>query len=540
MKTLFVAKKIITMDASHPFATHIAVEDGKIVGLGDTELLDLFKDFQVDDQFKEKIILPGFIEAHSHALAGQDGLIAYAGYFDRPSVDGTTLKGHTSVDSLIKYLQEEEKKLGPNDPLVANGFDPIYFDGVRVNKTDLDKVSTNRIVMLLHASGHLMTINSFAVSKIPADKLSTQGVAKGQDGSPNGELQEITAMLLGFALVGAQFAKLIDPKVVIPGYMALAKRAGCTTVGEMGGVFELDDPAVVDEVIALMQQSPVRMVPAYFVSTSTKKPEEMPDYVKSLVAKSTDRVRFGSVKLVADGSLQGFTGRVTQPYLNGTQNGLWNQDPETLKKFALLFHTARIQMNCHCNGDEASAAFITAVKEAEASHPWPDNRHVVQHAQLVDEPQFLAIKALGMGANIFANHLYYWGDQHRDKILGPERANRMDAVNTALSLGVPFSLHSDANITPIAPLFNAWCAVNRLTATGKVLGEKEKISVEDALYAMTQGAAYLLKLEKEIGSVTIGKIADFVVLEKDPYAEDPKKLKDIKVITTVSGGTVNT
>lgn len=527
------------MDASHPFATHIAVDNGKIVGLGDNEVKTLFPDFEVNETFKDKTILPGFIEAHSHALAGQDGVIAYAGYFDRPSVDGSTLKGHTDVPSLLAYLSEVEKKLPAGEPLVANGFDPIYFEGVRMSKKELDQVSTDRIVMLLHASGHLMTVNSYALSKMPEDKLaSTQGIAKGEDGKPNGELQEVAAMLLGFALVGPQFAHLMDPSTVIPGYIKLAQLAGCTTVGEMGGVFELDNEQVVQKVLELTANSPVRIVPSYFVPTSTKKPEELPAYVKGLAAKSTDKLRFGAVKLVADGSLQGFTGRVSKPYVNGTQNGLWNQDPEKLKSFTKLFNDAEIQVNCHCNGDEASAAFIEAVKEAQATKPWKDNRHTVQHAQLVDETQFKEIKSLNMCANIFSNHIYYWGDQHRDKILGLERANKMDAANIALSLGVHFSLHSDANITPIAPLFNAWCAVNRTTATGKVLGEDQKIPVEDALYAMTMGAAYLLKLDKEIGSVTVGKTADLVVLEQDPYTVDPMKLKDIKIVTTISGGTV--
>lgn len=536
MGKILTAKRIITMDASHPFATHVAIDQGKIVGLGDDELIKLFPDFTVDPQFEKEVILPGFIEAHSHALAGMDGIMPYAGFFDRPSVDGSTLKGHKDLNSLIDYLKEEEKKLPPEAPLVANGFDPIYFEGTRVSKTDLDKVSNNRIVMLLHASGHLMTLNSFAVSKIPAEKLNTPGVAKGADGQPSGELQEVTSMLLGFALLGEGYAKLMDPAKLLDGYIKLAQKAGCTTVGEMGGVFELDKMEAVDQLIELTKTSPVRVVPAYFSPTSTKTPEEQAAYVLQLGKKSTDKLRLGSVKLVADGSLQGFTGRVKQPYINGTQNGIWNQDPEKLRVLTKAFNMSKVQINCHCNGDEASEAFIEAVKQALASSPWPDNRHTVQHAQLVDETQFKQIKELGMCANIFANHIYYWGDQHRDKILGPERANRMDAVNTALSLGVPFSLHSDANITPIAPLFNAWCAVNRETATGKELGSNEKIPVEDALYAMTMGAAYLLRLEEEVGSISIGKKADMVVLEQDPLEIDPKKLKDIKIITTIAEG----
>jgi predicted amidohydrolase YtcJ len=537
MGKIFQAKKIITMDGSHPFATFVAVEGNRIAGVGDSEVKDLFPDYQLDTTYQDKVILPGFIEAHSHALAGQDGIVPYAGYFDRPSVDGGTLKGHTTLASLIQYLSDEEKKLPEGQALLANGFDPIYFDGPRVSKSDLDKISTTRPVLLLHASGHLMTINSAALAKIPQDKLSSiKGIAKGADGTPSGELQEVEAVLLGLSLAGEIAAQAMDPKVLVPRYIALAKRAGCTTVGEMGGVFQLDNPAVIDELISLTSNAPVRIKTAYFAPTSQRKLEEQPRYVKELESKNTETLRFGSVKFIADGSLQGFTGCVSKAYVDGSNNGIWNMDPEKLKTYAKVYNAAEIQINCHCNGDVASQAFVDAVKEAVASHSWDDNRHTIQHAQLVDESQLQLVKQLGMGVNLFINHIYYWGDQHRDKILGVERAERMDPANMTLTLGIPFSMHSDANITPILPLMNVWCAVNRVTATGKVLGEHEKIPVEDALYAMTMGSAYLLKLDTEIGSITVGKKADFVVLGEDPYAVDPMKIKEIPVITTIFGG----
>lgn len=539
MGKIFQAKKIITMDGSHPFATFVAIEGNRIVGVGDEEIKTLFPNYQVDQAFQDKVVLPGFIEAHSHALAGQDGIVPYAGYFDRPSADGSTLKGHTTLDSLIHYLSEEEKKLPEGKVLLANGFDPIYFDGPRVSKIDLDKISTTRPVMLLHASGHLMTINSVALTKIPPDKLANvKGIAKGTDGTPNGELQELQAVLLGLSLAGPEAAQCMDPKILVPRYIALAKKAGCTTVGEMGGVFQLDTPAVIDELISLTNNAPVRIKTAYLASTSQRKLEEQPQYVKDLATRNTETLRFGAVKFIADGSLQGFTGCISKPYVDGSNNGIWNMDPEKLKAYAKVYNDAEIQINCHCNGDLASQAFIDAVKDALASHPWDDHRHTIQHAQLVDEPQLQLVKQLRMCVNLFINHIYYWGDQHRDKILGPKRAERLDPANMTLTLGIPFSMHSDANITPILPLMNAWCAVNRVTATGKVLGENEKIPIEDALYAMTMGSAYLLKLDHEIGSITVGKKADFVVLGKDPYVIDPMKLKDIPIITTVFGGEI--
>lgn len=538
MGKIFQAKKIITMDGSHPFATHVAVDGNLIVGVGDSEIKDLFPSYLLDTTFQNDVLLPGFIEGHAHLLAGQDGLAAYVGYFDRPSPEGKTLKGLTSMDEIITYLSEYEKTLPPGKPVMATGFDPIYFAGQRPTRYDLDKVTTDRMVFLLHASGHIITANSKALDAIPQDKLSTSGIAKDTTGKPSGELQEVGAMLIAFGLMGEEFVKFTDPKTLYPRFSELARRAGVTTITDMGVDLNLDDPTVIEEITALTENDSLRLVPMYFVATSTKKPEEMPVYVKSLENKNTEKLRFGLTKLMADGSIQGYTARLKQPYVNGAQNGIWNMDPEKLKMLVKIFNDSDLSVHCHCNGDEASEAFIAAVREALASHPFPNHRHTVQHAQMVDEDQYAEMKTLNMCANIFTNHIYYWGDQHAAKTIGQERAEKMDAANTALSLGVPFSLHCDANVTPIAPLFNAWTAVTRLTSSGKVLGEKQKIPVEDALYAMTLGSAYLLGLEKEIGSITVGKKADFVVLGEDPYAIDPIRLKDIPIITTIFGGEI--
>jgi predicted amidohydrolase YtcJ len=144
--------------------------------------------------------------------------------------------------------------------------------------------------------------------------------------------------------------------------------------------------------------------------------------------------------------------------------------------------------------------------------------------------------ALGMCANIFSNHIFYWGDQHHDTTVGPERARGMDACGTALREGVALSIHCDAPVTPMGHLHTMWCAVNRLTPSGRVLGEHECISADDALHAVTLGAAWQLKLDHEIGSIEAGKLADFAVLDDDPLTVDPVTIKDIGVWGTVLGG----
>lgn len=170
--------------------------------------------------------------------------------------------------------------------------------------------------------------------------------------------------------------------------------------------------------------------------------------------------------------------------------------------------------------------------------PAADHRHTLEHVQLADAAQFRRMKALGITVNVFANHLYYFGDVHWTRTLGPDRAGRMNACRDALEIfgEGQFGIHSDAPVTPMAPLFTAWCAVNRLTESGRRMGDYQRIGVESVLRAITLGAAHVLKLEDEIGSIACGKRADFCLLDEDPLAVDPVELKDVPVAGTVLAG----
>ncbi|MFK7963046.1 MAG: amidohydrolase, partial [Burkholderiaceae bacterium] len=231
--------------------------------------------------------------------------------------------------------------------------------------------------------------------------------------------------------------------------------------------------------------------------------------------------------------------RVRWPgYYNGAPNGLWYTAPEQIKQALALALENDVLIHMHTNGDEATQLALDIMTDLSRTHSTADHRFTLQHCQMADEAQFRRIKALGMCVNLFANHTYYWGDEHYAQTVGPERAERMNACASALQHGVPFAIHSDAPITPLGPLFTAWCAVNRLTASGKTLGEAQKISVQDALYAITLGAAYTLKLDQEVGSIEGGKQADFAVLEDDPSTIAPEQLKDVRIWGTVQGGRI--
>ena len=282
---------------------------------------------------------------------------------------------------------------------------------------------------------------------------------------------------------------------------------------------------------------PARVVPLRFFMGLT--PKDLVEEVVRLRDLSTDRLRLGRIKIVADGSIQGFSARLRWPgYHNGAPNGLWYVAPEQLSDILQHSLAAAVPVHIHTNGDQATQLVLEKMKGALQAHPHPDHRFTLQHCQLADSAQFRVASQLGMCVNLFANHHYYWGDEHYTLTVGPERATRMNACRTALDNNVPLAIHSDAPVTPLGPLFTAWAAVTRITASGRVQGEEECISVAEALWATTMGAAYTLHMDGEVGSIETGKQADFAVLEDDPIACAPMGLKDIPVWGTVQGGRV--
>jgi predicted amidohydrolase YtcJ len=260
----------------------------------------------------------------------------------------------------------------------------------------------------------------------------------------------------------------------------------------------------------------------------------------ALRARSTDRLHLGRAKLFTDGAIQGFTAKLLPPgYFTGEDHGLWNMEPDHFRAAVAALHAAGVKTHIHTNGDVASALAMDAYEEAYRLHGrGGDLRHTLEHAQLADRAQFLRMRALGLRVNLFTNHVHYFGDVHLSRTLGPDRAERMDAAADALEVFGEggFAIHSDAPVTPMAPLFTAWVAVNRLTQSGATLGAAQRIGVASALRAITEGAAQVLKLDHEVGTIATGRRADFCVLEEDPTAVDPRELKDVPIRATVLGG----
>ncbi|MEI8324015.1 MAG: amidohydrolase [Betaproteobacteria bacterium] len=546
--TVYRARKIITMNTMQPQATHVAVRDGRVLSVGSLEQVGTWGQYTLDTRFQDKVLMPGLVEGHCHLKEGSMWDMHYLGWFDRRDPQGTVWSGLRSMDAVVARLAQIDARMrsqGQPDtlPLIAWGFDPIYFGGERMTVHHLDRASKRRPIVIAHANGHLMNVSSATLALCAIDRDNeVEGVVKfdsgASEGEPTGELQEPAAMFLVVRKIGG--AGLLAPMTVqgVRSFARLACMQGVTTATDMVNKLTAVDCEVLETALAA-DDCGVRILPAFQAFHGTHGAALGAEHVLGLMARNTDKLRYGLVKMMLDGSIQGFSARMRWPgYFNGAPNGIWVMAPAQYEADFETYHRAGLLIHTHTNADEASAAAIDAVARVLARAPRPDHRHTLQHGQMIDAAMFRRMAALGLCANLFANHLWYWGDQHYEMTMGADRAHRLDACASALAAGVALAIHSDAPVTPLGPLFTAWCAVNRVTPSGRVLGPNERLSVMQALHAITLGPAWTLKLDHEVGSIECGKLADFCVLEDDPLELQPMDLKDVRVWGTVLGGRV--
>ncbi len=542
MITIFEARKVISMNPANPVATHVAVRDGIILGVGSLDEVSGWGDYELDKTFKDNVLIPGFVEAHAHVMAGGMMSFPYLGYYDRPLPDGSIAPGIRSYEQLIETLKAVDAAMeDPDEQLVAGGFDPIYFaDQPRLTRHHLDEVSRTRPIFLHHASGHLATVNTamLEVNGVTRD-LKVEGLGRDASGELDGELREPVAMgLCKTGMRAVQFSN--STPEALQNFAALACNAGITTCTDLAGAailspkqhsLWLDMTAAEDFPMRVIQYN-IAAIPGE--STDF---QALAEQFVELKQTESERYRFPGVKFVLDGSIQGFSALIMAPgYFSGDDHGQLLTVPEQLKSWLMPFHEAGLSIHMHCNGNQTQQLAIETIEQILIEAPRPDHRHVITHAQLTTQAQLRKMAKLGLCANFFANHIWYWGDQHYGITVGPERANQLEPCASALREGVSFSIHSDAGVTPLGSLHTMWCAVNRMTPSGRVLGEAEKISPAQALQAVTIDAAYQLHLDHEIGSLEAGKKADFAVLDEDPLSVEPLHIKDIGVWGTVLSG----
>lgn len=544
--TIYSARAVITMNPSNPQTTHVAVRGGLILGTGSLEELEPWGKYELDDTFADKVIVPGFVEAHAHVMEGATALMPYLGYFDRPLPDGSIAPGIKSYAELRTRLAELDAAMeDPTEPLIARGFDPIYFTTEpRLTLELLDEISATRPMYLYHASGHLATANSAMLTLDGITKESNvDGVGRFTDGPRkgelNGELREPPAMSLCKTGNRAIFkANASEP--ALWNFAASARNAGITTCTDLAGSLVIA-PRTKEmwQRVTGDRTFPLR-VAMYNIAAMPGLNADFDDAAQKVLelrSEETDKLRFPGVKFILDGSIQGWTAMIKPPgYLSGDDHGQLLTVPDQFIDWLRPFHKAGINVHMHCNGSLTQDLAIETVEALLQEHAWLDHRHTITHAQLTTQAQLRKMARLGLCANFFANHLWYWGDQHYEQTVGPERANQLEPCASALREHVPFALHSDAGVTPLGQLHTMWCAVNRLSPKGRVLGKAEAITPEQALRAATIDAAFVLHMDDEIGSIEAGKRADFAILEDNPLTVEPSEIRDIKVWGTVLGG----
>ena len=248
----------------------------------------------------------------------------------------------------------------------------------------------------------------------------------------------------------------------------------------------------------------------------------------------------GAVKIVADGSIQGYTGYLSEPYYtpyhgDADYRGYPSLSREELFAQVEALHKAGYQLAIHGNGDAAIEDILDAFEAAQKAHPVDDPRMILIHAQMARQDQLARMKKLGVTPSFFTAHTWYWGDRHRDIFLGPERAAQISPSRWAQEYGLHFSSHLDTPVTPMQPLQAVWSQVFRITTGGDVLGPEQRISVMDALRAVTLDAAWQVFQEDNRGSLNPGKYADLVVLSGD-ILDDPMAMRELQVERTVIGG----
>ena len=327
--TIFTARRILTMNPSNPEGTAIAVRDGRILGVGLAEELAGWGEHVVDDRFADKVIVPGFVEAHSHAMSGAMWQFPYVGFFDVRSPDGTVITGCKSINAVVDRLKELDAEMPAGEILLARGVDPLYFEGERMYAEHLDRVSETRPIYIMHASGHLATVNTAMLQRAEITRDTTMpGVDRDEKGEPNGELQEPPAMGLCVE-ARAQFMEARLTPDGILNFAYEARNAGHTPVIDLAsGALDEQDISVWRSTVDA-DGFPARMVVVSSV------PQDRPAIFPELAARAaqlkgeeSDRLRFGIVKLFLDGSIQGFTARISWPYYYNPPeghpgNGIW-------------------------------------------------------------------------------------------------------------------------------------------------------------------------------------------------------------------------
>ncbi len=544
--TVFVARKVITMDAGWPSATAVAVRDGKILSVGSLEELEPWlktAPYKIDRTFADKILLPGFIESHGHPLLGGTSITRpLLTYLPTPNPYGPAFPGvKTQAEAAAKLAEYVKQASSPNQTILAWGYDLVAMGGKHLDKTMLDQISTTQPLLVWDASEHFVYANNAALRKykVTRDSTKTDGIMAGADGEPNGQFLGTTAAQ---PIISEALAEVLKPDVALGNMrflVDLSRQNGITTTSELSyGVVNLPLEELVFDKYFNDPNNPMRcVVVADVASVTAAKGDQAMAFVKSLPSRNTDKLMFNGAKFYADDSFLSLGMAMENPGYTDGHQGIFIVPPEKMVATWRPWWEAGFKIHVHSNGNASNQATINALDALMRLKPRIDHRFTLQHYGMSTADMARQLARLGGVVSVNPYYVYYRSEFNAPHV-GSDRAYTAARLKTLVDAGVPTALHADTPVAPPRPLEEVWIAVNRFGLSGEVRGPEERINVHQALRMVTIDAAFSLGVEDKVGSIAAGKYADFAVLEQDPYVVPGEKIRDIKVWGTVVGGQV--
>jgi predicted amidohydrolase YtcJ len=544
--TIFVAKEVVTMSPTVKSATAVAVRSGRIIDVGDKdELMARFKKSEglvVDRTFSQKVLTPGLIDPHLHfwlfALAANAHFITPEDW-QLPWGDA---KGVVGEKEYMKRLKAYEASLkDPKELLFTWGYHAAFHG--KMSRAILDEVSKTRPIILWQRSQHEFYFNSKALEMMGMKKSDWQG--KGES-SAMANWEEGHVWEKGMYLVVPKLFPIIGSKEKFETGLTRAKdyiHAGGLTAAADPGV-QLPDSMII-QMISVLESGPMPFN-YYLVPAGNSLFDLNGKDGDRAVALAREKVQYlnskhvrwvpHQIKLFADGAVFSQLMQMKHGYLDG-HRGEWIQSPEDFANSAWAFWKNGYQIIIHQTGDLGMELCLNTLDGMMQRSPRYDHRYRIDHFSFSEKQQVK--RAAELGALISSNpfYLHVLGEQYSKVGVGPERSEVMARGRSVIDEGIRLSFHSDAPMAPARPMLLAWSAVNRIGLSGKkVLGPQERVTSEEAFRAITIDAAYGMRKENEMGSIDIGKKANFTVFEENPIKADPRSLKDLPIWGTVFEG----
>ncbi len=530
--TVFSGGTIMTVDEKFSEAQAIAIRGNRIIAVGSkADVRSAAGAGAVEVDLAGRTMLPGFIDPHTHVVAGAavDGIM-----------DNVGVSRFATTAEVLQHLSSRVADTPKGEWILARSFDPSLQTGPdALTFAELDKVSTEIPVFVMNASGHLAYANrkAFEAAGIPDDVADPPGAEFVRDaaGHLNGTIKNNVAFLK--VVSAAPAMARLEPVPAIIRLLSTWGSRGLTCVSELslGALTQSPQDAQILFAAANSGMLPARIRAYPFYTLGT----EAWDAAGIKPGDGDAMARIAGYKLVADGSNQGFTGFQREPYLESDSRGAPYMSAEDMKEIAVDRARKGWPLALHGNGDAAIDMVLDACQAVhDAGIDMGRVRARIEHCSMLHDDQIVRMKKLGVSASFLIGHVHYWGVWMRDHVFGPERVRHLGRCRSVERAGIGFSLHSDFMVTDPEPLHMIQMAVTRRTwkEPDFVLNPDERVSVESAIRGMTSEAAWQLFSEHEIGSLEAGKLADLVILDRDPRKVDPETIRNIRVTETWMDG----